>query len=135
MAELEENGSADFYRPQGTTCRDNGRFTITVPEAHRFWSKVALRAGPQHCWLWLGGRTIDGYGRFRITVAPGVYQDVRAHRYVYELVVGPIPAGLTIDHKCGRPRCVRPSHLEPVTNAENLRRRHARRRHENGATP
>lgn len=53
-----------------------------------------------------------------------------AHRFVYELLVGPIPAGLTIDHLCRVTSCVRPDHLEPVTNAENVRRMNVSRRQE-----
>jgi hypothetical protein len=45
-----------------------------------------------------------------------------AHRLVYELLVGQIPEGLVIDHLCRNPRCVRPDHLEPVTQGENVRR-------------
>lgn len=45
-----------------------------------------------------------------------------AHRLVYEYEVGPIPDGLTIDHLCRNTICVNPSHMEPVTNAENARR-------------
>lgn len=45
-----------------------------------------------------------------------------AHRVAYELYVGPIPIGLVIDHTCEVKWCCNPAHLEPVTNAENLRR-------------
>jgi hypothetical protein len=38
------------------------------------------------------------------------------------LHVGPIPEGLTIDHLCKNPGCVRPDHLEAVTMRENIRR-------------
>jgi len=48
---------------------------------------------------------------------------VRAHRFAYELLVGPIPEGMDLDHVCGVRLCVWPEHLEPVTHAENLRRR------------
>jgi hypothetical protein len=45
-----------------------------------------------------------------------------AHRWIYEQKVGPIPEGLEIDHLCRTPLCVNPTHLEPVTHAENRRR-------------
>lgn len=65
------------------------------------------------CWLWTGPVTPKGYGR----------QGSRlAHRVVYERLVGPIPKGLTLDHLCRQPGCVRPSHLEPVTMRVNLLR-------------
>lgn len=50
-----------------------------------------------------------------------------AHRAAYELLVGPIPAGLTLDHLCRNTKCCNPAHLEPVTNAENVRRAWAAR--------
>lgn len=102
----------------------------------RFWSRVDL-SDPAGCWLWTGSRTRDGYPRFARTVSPGVQVYVRAHRYAWELLIGPIPDGLTLDHltdRCDSTLCVRPAHLEPVPNAENVRRRHARRRAQNGAT-
>ncbi len=45
-----------------------------------------------------------------------------AHRRVYELLRGPIPEGLTLDHLCRERSCVNPDHLEPVTFRENIRR-------------
>jgi hypothetical protein len=80
----------------------------------RFWDKVQIT---DDCWLWQGSRNDKGYGHIRV--------DRRlhgAHRVAYELVVGPIPDGLVIDHLCRVRNCVRPDHLETVTNAENLRR-------------
>ncbi|MEU5322933.1 HNH endonuclease signature motif containing protein [Streptomyces sp. NPDC021056] len=47
---------------------------------------------------------------------------VLAHRYAWELLREPIPAGLVIDHLCRNRRCVNPGHLEVVTLAENTRR-------------
>ena len=69
------------------------------------------------CWEWVGGLSGSGYGRF----SDGVRQ-IQAHRLMYELRKGPIPAGLTIDHLCRNRRCVNPDHLEPVTNKTNLLR-------------
>lgn len=69
------------------------------------------------CWLWQAGRNADGYGT--------IYADGRtraAHRVSYEIHVGPIPEGMTLDHLCRVRHCVNPAHLEPVTNRENILR-------------
>ena len=59
------------------------------------------------CWLWQGVINNRGYG----TTGRHTY----VHRLTYELLVGPIPAGLTLDHLCRVRHCVCPSHLDPVT--------------------
>jgi len=46
-----------------------------------------------------------------------------AHRVAYELAIGVIPAGLSIDHKCHNTRCVRPEHLHAVTHGQNMENR------------
>jgi hypothetical protein len=70
------------------------------------------------CWLWQRYRHADGYGQ--VTVPGAGHRQV--HRVVYEHLVGPIPAGLHIDHLCRVRACCRPDHLEPVTNQVNLLR-------------
>jgi hypothetical protein len=69
------------------------------------------------CWIWQRATSADGYGR--VSVGGKV---IPAHRRAYELLVGPIPKGLTIDHLCRNRPCVNPDHLEPVTNRENILR-------------
>lgn len=93
----------------------------------RFWSKV--EKSPNGCWLWTASLTGPGYGQFW---AKG--QNVLAHRFAYEALVGPIPSGLELDHichndsdcaggsHCPHRACVNPAHLEPVTHAVNSRR-------------
>jgi hypothetical protein len=80
----------------------------------RFWAKVDRQA--EGCWLWTASTT-RGYGTLTIDG-----RHTYAHRFSYELHVGPIPPGLDIDHLCRTPACVNPAHLEPVTHRENLRR-------------
>lgn len=83
----------------------------------RFWARVDKT---DTCWLWTGGGvTRHGYFYGRLTVGR---RQVLAHRYAYELLVSPIPEGLELDHICRVTRCVNPTHVEPVTHAENMRR-------------
>ena len=63
------------------------------------------------------GSTIRGYGQLRVN---GKMQ--YAHRAMWELMVGPIPPGLTIDHLCKNPTCVNVEHLEVVTQGVNTLR-------------
>ncbi len=86
-----------------------------TPE-ERFWAKVDVTAADL-CWHWTAGLQSAGYGRFS---ADG--RDIGAHRFAYELLVGPIPEGLHIDHLCRVRHCVNPEHLEPVTQRENILR-------------
>ena len=79
-----------------------------------FWSRVD-KSGD--CWVWLHSRDISGYGRF-----PVHQRWTAAHRIAYLHEVGPIPAGLELDHLCRNRQCVRPSHLEAVTHRENMAR-------------
>lgn len=94
---------------------------MNVPEdvVARFWAKVD-RNGPGGCWLWTAATAV-GYGHF--SWGPhSARKQVKAHRLAYELLVGPIPDGLTIDHLCRVTRCVNPAHLEPVTMRVNTLR-------------
>jgi hypothetical protein len=70
--------------------------------------------------LWTGAITTGdnaGYGSFW-----DGSRAVRAHRYAYEIVHGPIPDGLTLDHLCRNRPCVNPAHLEAVSVQENIAR-------------
>jgi hypothetical protein len=100
-----------------------GRPIRRVPVADRLWAKVDTTTGPVlvrrlgRCWVWEGSVDGKGYGLLRVG---GALE--KAHRVAYELVVGPVPEGLQLDHLCRLRRCVRPSHLEPATNRENTLR-------------
>lgn len=77
------------------------------------------------CWDWLGARNSKGYG----SVTNGRGGSMLAHRAAYELIVGAIPEGLTVDHLCFNKPCVNTDHMEPVTAEENSRRAAARITH------
>jgi|LGVE01.1.fsa_nt_gb hypothetical protein len=82
-----------------------------TPE-ERFWAHVK-KGGANDCWLFdiLDGK---GYGIHSIG-----NKGVRAHRFAYELLVGPIPDGLVVRHRCRSKNCVNPKHLEVGTQKDN----------------
>lgn len=80
----------------------------------RFWNKVSWNG--DNCWLWTGAIDTRGYGTYWKP------KHARAHRVSYEALIGPIPAGLDLDHLCRVRSCVNPHHLEPVTRKENMDR-------------
>lgn len=82
----------------------------------RFMRKVQINE-ETGCWDWTGG-TSRGYAMFGLAAQ----KTVRAARWIYEQMVGPIPDGLTIDHECNRPICVNPEHLHPKTIRDNVMR-------------
>jgi hypothetical protein len=98
-------------------CCPGHRTPKITPPAERFWAKV-LGGDVDSCWEWQGYLMPNGYGQFGL--AKGLI--VLAHRWSYEHMRAPIPAGLDIDHLCVNRRCVNPWHLEPVTRAVNLAR-------------
>lgn len=93
----------------------SARAIDTFPKS--MWSRTEFTAD---CWNWHGAKTSTGYG--------SVSHEGRTrstHRLAYELLIGPIPENLQIDHLCGNKLCCNPRHLEPVTLEENMRRRYA----------
>jgi hypothetical protein len=88
-----------------------------------FWAKVNKDGPvPEHCpglgpcWLWTGAAT-NGYGRASLDGEP-----MLAHRAAWKLNGRVFTDGFVLDHLCRTPACVRPTHLEEVTDAENIRR-------------
>lgn len=95
----------------------------------RFWSKCIPEPN-SGCWLWFGALLPDDYG--------SVFFDRRtrrAHCVAYTSLVGVVPVGLELDHRCRTRSCCNPAHLEPVTKRVNILRgvglgaRNARKTH------
>lgn len=86
-----------------------------IPFEEYFWSHVKRT---EDCWLWTkrgDGSIPKGYYNIR-------YQgrEEGCHRVAYRLMVGDIPEGLFVLHRCDVPPCVRPDHLFLGTQADNM---------------
>ena len=80
--------------------------------------RIDFTSSPKGCWLWVGGKTHDGYPTWGTTGNRKIY----AHRFIYEQEVGPIPPNYTLDHTCKVRHCVNPAHMDPCTLQENISR-------------
>lgn len=89
------------------------KMVFSEEDLKRFWSKVIKT---KDCWIWSACKNPFGYGTFYLKKL------MRAHRVSYEISYGSIPNNLTIDHLCRNTSCVRPEHLEAVTQRENVLR-------------
>lgn len=88
-----------------------------------FWGRVEKT---DSCWLWNGFVGKWGYG-----LVTWMGREHRVHRLVFERLVGAIPAGLHILHRCDVRNCVNPAHLFAGTNYDNAMDRVAKGRTRN----
>lgn len=85
---------------------------------------------PSGCWVFTGALNSAGYARVSVDGRKRLL-----HRVAHELLVGPIPAGLDVDHRChnndlacaggtscSHRACWRPDHLTTATRSENTLR-------------
>lgn len=92
--------------------KPNAKLTLDI---ERFLRRIEIN---EDCWLYQCGLNNRGYGSIGIQG-----KIVGAHRFAYELWIGPIEG--TVDHipPCKHKNCVNPEHLEDVSNAVNNRRK------------
>lgn len=107
-----------------------GGVTRTTPIEVRFWRDVDKR-GPRQdhmktrCWVWVGPKQPLSVRKvehrvYGIIAKGGKYGgSMLAHRYAYQLQVGPLVRGQQVQHRCDNPLCVRGSHLKQGTAQDN----------------
>jgi hypothetical protein len=78
------------------------------------------------CREFQGPRQSKGYG---------IRNKTLVHRWVWEQINGPIPAGMQVLHRCDNPPCFRYDHLFLGTPAENMDDKVAKGRARGGSMP
>lgn len=82
-----------------------------------FW---IIRSPETECWFWRGYRDRGGYGRFTLANGKRGGNHVQAHRFSYEVSIGPIQTGFQVHHKCDNGACVNPNHLEALSVPDHV---------------
>lgn len=81
---------------------------------NRFMNKVYPEPNTG-CWLWGGGLTNGGYGRFKFEGRTQL-----AHRISYRFYNGGLCDERQVCHSCDTPSCVNPDHLFSCNQKENI---------------
>jgi hypothetical protein len=91
-----------------------------------FWARISPEPNTG-CWLWTGYINPLGYGFIGVD-----YRVKLAHRYGYEQLVGPIPKGIYVCHRCDNPTCCNPAHMFLGTQQDNMDDKVSKNRQRNG---
>ena len=126
-----QNKATTSYDTLCTTHRAEQRPRLAEDRwIRRLWASIEPTG---FCWNWIGRTGTHGYGtvpttslairalaRYAPHPVPSNQARWRAHRLIYNLLVGPIPDEMVLDHLCRNQTCVNPDHLEVVTQSVNV---------------
>lgn len=94
-----------------------------IERFHKAYAKSPSPYGlPAPCWIWKLSASWD-YPQFKVDG-----HQVKGHKFSYQYHHGEIPEGYVVRHKCDRPLCVNPDHLELGTHSDNAQDRTRRNR-------
>jgi predicted nucleic acid-binding Zn ribbon protein len=95
----------------------------SLPRAFPFAEVVDYEITASGCWLWLGWMDRQGYGRCQIEKLKRATGTARAHRIGWMVLHGSrLHPRTELHHLCHTPRCVNPSHLQPLDIVDHHRR-------------
>jgi hypothetical protein len=108
-------GKIEFWQ---TLKKKPAKQKINLKAIERFYRKLEIDFSTG-CWNFCGHISKKGYGKFSLSSN----KCMLAHKFLWEFFHGRVPENLELDHAiCQNRRCCNPSHLEPVTHIENMRR-------------
>lgn len=121
--ERETHYRQSFCKRHYYWSREHGGATPAMPVWPSAMERALAKSRREGDCLIFTGATSRGYGYIQGDHGKVVV----VHRMAWEWANGPVPEGMEVDHVlargCMSRACFNVAHLEPVTKAENLRRR------------